>query len=89
MSRRKNMAHIYCENYMTGINHPYLFETYYDAKHGQSIINRLKENFPAPDFRVIHKRINYDTGDCFTDGEYVDNYVVYIEWGPQSTCTIL
>lgn len=60
MSRGETIAYVYNENYIIGINHELLFKRYYQPPYDKSIIDRLKEIFPEPEFRIKIDRIFLD-----------------------------
>lgn len=73
------------------IDYDKLFKEFYQSPYDKSIVDRLREKFPAPDFRIHAKRVHYTTHDFFNPNSAdVDYYEVSVNWGEQDCkCVIL
>lgn len=58
-----------------------LFNNYYSEPYTKSILNRLREKFPGPEFKCSAEHVHYSTHDLFNpDSPDVNYYVVLVEW---------
>jgi len=90
--RNKNEKYhiIYCQPYSKNINYEYLFQNYYKYPYDKSIINRLIEKFPEPEFKIRNFRQNYITHTYFCiDKSIVDNYIIVIDIINEQKCVIM
>lgn len=87
MSKGEKSWVLFREDYISNTNYEFLFTKYYKQPYDKSILGRLQEKFPEPDFKCSATHVNYSTHDFLNpDSPDVNYYIVKVEWGSRDDC---
>lgn len=90
MSKGEKSWILFSENYVFNTNYHQLFTEIIKDPYKTSILNRLREKFPEPEFRCLAEHVNYSTHNLFNpDSPDVNYYVIYVEWGVKDDCSCI
>lgn len=81
MSQGEKSWVLFKEDYLSHVNYNYLFTEYYKEPYDKSILDRLREKYPEPEFKCSARHVNYSTHDFMNpDSPDVNYYTVVVEW---------